>query len=293
MPPTVLLALDGSDKDRRAIPVAASIAELAAADVRVVRVIETPTETAAAALRDAARQIGEVIHRPASWELVASPEVAAALLQEIDAHDTVFVVMATRAAGAVGRAIHGSVADQLVRESPYPVILVPPRAEHLREKELHLRRVLVPLDGSATALSVLAYLLLLPLTGELEYVLIRAVAPERTGGYELPPGIPVTDDVGDAQVHIGAERAERDLESVAERLRGRGAVVEVHVVESADAGAVILDAVRNDLVDMIAMTTRGASGITQLVLGSVAEAVVRGSEIPVLLVTPPPTPGTS
>ena len=85
---------------------------------------------------------------------------------------------------------------------------------------------------------------------------------------------------------ISAERAEAGLNDVAERLRGRGGVVEVRVVESRDAGTVILDAARNDLVDLIAMTTRGASGIKRLVLGSVAEAVVRWSEIPVMLVTP-------
>lgn len=72
---------------------------------------------------------------------------------------------------------------------------------------------------------------------------------------------------------------------VAERLRRVGATVEVRVVESDDPGAVILDAVRNDLVELIAMTTRGASGITRFLLGSVAEVVVRRNEIPVMLAT--------
>jgi len=75
------------------------------------------------------------------------------------------------------------------------------------------------------------------------------------------------------------------LYEVAERLRRVGATVEVRVVESDDPGAVILDAVRNDLVELIAMTTRGASGITRFLLGSVAEVVVRRNEIPVMLAT--------
>ena len=307
MTSTVLVALDGSDKDSRALPVAAAIAELAGANVRVVRVIDTPIgsvaatadpfgisvaartvrATAESGLRDAARSVDELIDRPTTWEIIVDTDVAAALLRDIEAHDTAFVVMATRAAAATGRAIHGSVADQLTRESPRPVVLVPPRAGHLGGKRLQLRRVLVPLDGSPAALRVIEYLLALPLSDKLEYVLIQAVSPERTGGYAMPPGIPVTSDGGDdTQVHISAERAEEGLNDVAERLRGRGGVVEVRVVESRDAGAVILDAVRNDLVDLIAMSTRGASGIKRLVLGSVAEAVVRWSEIPVMLVTP-------
>jgi nucleotide-binding universal stress UspA family protein len=47
----------------------------------------------------------------------------------------------------------------------------------------------------------------------------------------------------------------------------------------------ILDAIRKDLIELIAMSTRGESGLRRLVLGSVAEQVVRHSEIPVLLVT--------
>jgi hypothetical protein len=40
------------------------------------------------------------------------------------------------------------------------------------------------------------------------------------------------------------------------------------------------------LIDAIAMSTRGRSGLRRLMLGSVAEGVVRASEVPVLLVTP-------
>jgi nucleotide-binding universal stress UspA family protein len=59
----------------------------------------------------------------------------------------------------------------------------------------------------------------------------------------------------------------------------------VRVIESADAGTVIVDAIRNELVELIAMSTRGESGLRRLVLGSVAEHVVRHSEVPVFLVT--------
>lgn len=47
----------------------------------------------------------------------------------------------------------------------------------------------------------------------------------------------------------------------------------------------IVDAIRGDLVEFIAMSTRGEGGLRRLMLGSVAEHVVRHSEVPVLLVT--------
>lgn len=274
----VLLPLDGSDKDRRAITVAAAIAELASAGVRVVRVLETPADRPSGSdgnvahasredqddgLRDVARQIDELTQSPTTWEILDSSDVAGALLHDIEVHGARFVVMATQAPRAVDRAIHGSVAGRLLRESPQPVVLVPPGSDHLGGKRLQLRRVLVPIDGSAASLGVITHLLMLSRARVLQCVLIHAVDPR----------------------HVAAPLAETALNEVAEQLRRLGATVEVRIVESDDPGAVILDAVRNDLVELIAMTTRGASGIKRLLLGSVAEVVVRGSEIPVMLVT--------
>jgi nucleotide-binding universal stress UspA family protein len=58
------------------------------------------------------------------------------------------------------------------------------------------------------------------------------------------------------------------------------------VVEAADPAEAIAAAVRRFLVEMIVMSTRGRSGVQRLVLGSVAEGVVRASQMPVLLLTP-------
>lgn len=303
MTATVLLTLDGSDKDDRAIPVAAAIAELANAGVRVVRVFDTPIESlsaragwlgvtqaahdlrddAVSGVRAAAAQVGARIHSQTTWDVVDDVDVAAALLRDIEEHAVTAVVMATRAPGTVGRATQGSVADRLVRESPRPVILVPPKARHLGGRELRLRRVLVPLDGSEASLGAITYLLELPQARDLECVLIRVVAPESVGRLVMPPSVGVAGPA-DARVHVKALAA-NDLNGVAERLRSRGATVEVRLVESLDAGTAILNAVRADPVDMIAMTTHGMSGIARMMLGSVAETVVRESEIPVMLVT--------
>src|SRR5512147_2088930 len=122
MPLTTLVTLDGSDKDERAVPVAAALLELTEGDARVVRVAR-PGELPASAtgVREAAEQLGTAASREVAWEILSGSDVAATLMREIDAHHADFVVMATRAAGAVGRAVQGSVADHLVRESPCPV----------------------------------------------------------------------------------------------------------------------------------------------------------------------------
>lgn len=304
MAPNIVVTVDGSEKDARALAVAAALAELGDATIRVLRVFEPPIETlpskaselaAVAAradvvtgLRQTAERLGTLAHREVTSEVIDGSDVAATLLDDLETHDESLVVMATRAAGAVGRAIQGSVADRLVRESPRPIVLVPPRADYLGGNRVTLRRVLVPLDGSLASLRVIPTLLALSRAAELEVVLLQVVRPERVGGHMMPPGTPTLGDEvpNDGEwTHVGAAVAEQRLGAVAERVRASGSQAEVRVIESADVGSVIVDAIRNELVEFIAMSTRGASGLRRLVLGSVAEHVVRHSEVPVLLVT--------
>jgi len=278
----VLVPLDGSDKDERALSVAAALLELTEGRARVVRVQRPGEATSVTTVQEAAARLQGEARRETTVEVLSGSDVPQALLNDIETHRANFVVMATRAPGAIGRAVKGSVADRLVRESTCPVVLVPPHARHLGGKHLHLRRVLVPLDGSLSALSAVSCLSSLPRADMLEVVLLQAVHPERTGGHILPPGV---DASADDQIHVSADVARERLNSVAEHLSAKGVTSEVRVIESRDPGSTLIDAIRSDLVDFIAMTTRGAGGLQRLVLGSVAEYVARHSEIPVLLVT--------
>jgi nucleotide-binding universal stress UspA family protein len=283
---TVLVALDGSDKDERAFPVAVRLAHLADGAVHLLRVLDSsvenrstdggepempgapaaPRDQAGQGLREAAERLTPLVRRAVTWEVTDGQNIARVLLARTEEMNADFVVMATRAPGPVGRAIRGSVADQIVREGTRPVILVPPGADFLSGKQVHLRRGLVPLDGSAAAVSVLTHLLGLTRVNELEFLLLEVVPPSPN--------------------HGDAVRAEQRLTELTERLRARGVAAEVRIVEAGDPAAVIIDAVRQELVDFIAMTTRGASGLQRLVLGSVATEVVRKSEVCVFLVTP-------
>ncbi len=305
MSSTVLLALDGSDKDERGIAGAAALAEMAEASIRIVRVVAadydrlsaltealvTTSEEAHARkaidreLEIAAEQLRQQIRGEVTCDVVPGADVGDTLLRQVEERHADFVVMATRAAGVVERAVRGSVADHLVRESPKPVLLVPPRAEHLSGNRLQFRRVLVPFDGSRVALSAMQQLLALPRADELELVFIQVVAPERTGGYAMPPSAEGAADPAAEWTHAGGVAAEKHLLTLADPLRRQGRLVDIRVIESRHAHEVILEAVRAELVELIAMTTRGAGGLRRVVLGSVAEQVVRGSEVPVLLVT--------
>jgi len=57
-------------------------------------------------------------------------------------------------------------------------------------------------------------------------------------------------------------------------------------VEKGNAAAGIVEEARRGDVDVVAMATHGRGGLRRLVLGSVAESVVRGSALPMLLYRP-------
>ncbi|HET7189513.1 MAG TPA: universal stress protein [Gemmatimonadaceae bacterium] len=261
MPNHVVLALDGSEKDERALAAAAAIVELTGAELQVVRVGDSRVETSLSAI---VSRLATEVKGPVSWKVLAGDDAAEALVRYAAESRPLMVVMATRAAGAAGRTMRGSVADQVMRECASPVMLVPPGAAYVAGKHLEFSRVLVPLDGSPLSARALDYVLRLPSAAALEYALLEVVPR-------------------DADRPAALQR----LDDVVRRVRATGATdVDADVGVAREPAPVIAAAVRESLADIIVMSSRGASGVRRLVLGSVAEGVIRRCEVPVLLLTP-------
>jgi nucleotide-binding universal stress UspA family protein len=132
--------------------------------------------------------------------------------------------------------------------------------------------MLVPLDGSELAEQALAKALEFAEGGEPTLLLVRAAEASTW------PGVDPTDE----QVRV-VHDAEQYLDAVRANLAAKGfRKVETSVWYGPPASA-ILEAARVAKADLIVMTTHGRSGFGRLILGSVAEAVVRGTSIPILL----------
>ena len=279
----VMVALDGSEKEARAVAVGLATAKLACASIHLVQILRAPSNRVAgqaellgvdqAALvgrPEAEDRVGTLARRLAgeadrvtTWAVLESDDVAGQLVDYAQARGVLAVVMGTRAARGVGLAVVGSVADRVMRESPRPVVLVPPGASYMEGKRVQLARALVPLDGSELATRAVDCLMSMPRAQTIEFVLVEVVR-----------------EAGEHTV------AQQRLDAEARRIRESGGVVETCVIEGSDVTEGITRAVREVLVEMIAMSTRGAGGLRRLVLGSVAEGVVRAAEVPVLLLTP-------
>ncbi len=139
-------------------------------------------------------------------------------------------------------------------------------------------RILVPLDGSEMAEAAIAPALEMG-QGGASLILMRA-ADARI--------LPATDVIG---VQIQAVREAEDyLAGVKAKLEKTGAKgIETHVWYGPAPPAVV-EAARVQKVDLIVMSTHGRSGLGRIIFGSVAESVLRGTRVPILLVRPSGAP---
>ncbi len=139
------------------------------------------------------------------------------------------------------------------------------------------KKILVPLDGSPLAEAALPAAI--DLSSGATLLLLRAAE-----AHTLPGADPT-----EAQVEVVRE-AEAYLARVEARLRSEGVEDITASVWYGNPVSVITEAAQLHGVDMIVMTTHGRSGLGRLVLGSVAESVIRSSRIPILIIRPTGAP---
>jgi nucleotide-binding universal stress UspA family protein len=186
-------------------------------------------------------------------------------VRHAEAIDARLVVMATHGRGGLERAWLGSVADDLVRRSPIPLLLLRPGAD-AATSAVRVRRILVPLDGSVLAETILEPALdLARLDPEAQLVLLTVIPPESPG---FGP----------------ATRAW--LDGVAHRIHATGVRVRTRVESGAPVARAILEVALQEETDLLALATHGRSGLLRLALGSVADHLLRRSHVPILLQRP-------
>jgi nucleotide-binding universal stress UspA family protein len=140
---------------------------------------------------------------------------------------------------------------------------------------MKIKTILVPLDGSVLAETALQPALDLARDYHAKVVLVRAAE-----GHTLPMSDPT-----DAQVEA-VRGAEGYLAGARERL-GRAGLADVETaVWYGPPAEAIVEAARYRDADLIVMSSHGRSGLERLVLGSVAETVLRSTETPTLLIRP-------
>lgn len=309
---SIFVPLDGSSFGEQALPLASALARRASARLTLAMVHVPATSVDSGswnmlgvprldAERDQAQRERECAYlaqvRPHLSGLqhvdcrVLDGPIADTLLQTAADSAADLVVLTTHGRGAFGRVWMGSVADAMIRRSTAPTLVV--RPSHIT-LGVHMsgtlpfapRRLLVALDGSPLAEHVLPAVLDLAQLYSSRVTLVRVIEPSSLGG-----GAPdfATGELEAADRHAAHADALAYLQRIAAELRGAVTDVAVRVAHG-PAAAAILETAATVEADLVVLATHGRGGMTRLVMGSVADRVVRGASTPVLVVRPYPEP---
>ena len=201
----------------------------------------------------------------------APPE---AIVDFVEGQGIDLIVMGTHGRRGLDRVRFGSVTEEVVRTAPAPVLTVQADAP---SSVRTVRRVLTPIDFSDASETALRHAKEIALTQGAEIDLLHVVDK---------PMFPSAYGVDSAEVSTEEllDKAEQGLGDLARDIVGHE-----HAMVKAVAGhpvEEILNYVEKNDVDLLVIATHGRTGLNRLLIGSVAERVIRQSPIPVFLVKP-------
>lgn len=197
------------------------------------------------------------------------------ILEVVESEKGTMVALATHGTTGLRRFLFGSVAEGVIRKSPVPVLLVRPDrpvdlASGARTPSRPIRNLLVPVGDVALARKSVPAITEFAELFDTRVVLLRIFEGAVRRAVEAP------ENAG----------AHQDLEELAGMIEEKG-IQTSRLLGLGNPVDRILEAVREQQIDLIAMTTHGRSGLSRIKAGSVTEAVLRRAEVPLLITRAP------
>ncbi|HEX5014558.1 MAG TPA: universal stress protein [Candidatus Limnocylindrales bacterium] len=290
----ILLAHDGSGGAAKAAELVGALAWPEGSVVRVVSVIE-PTMVGLTAwagvvdysaeadaqiseyykgeLADTVARLSSPTRRVESAVLRGRP--ATAIVDDAKAFGADVIVVGSRGRGGIRSLVLGSVSSEVVDHAPCPVLVA---------RQSTLSAVVLATDGSPPATLAQTLVSEWPIFEGVPVRVVSVADVPRPWDTGIAPTMyrqvveAYTKDLDEAK-RQSQEIAARTVEAL--RAAGREAVADARVGDA--AGEIIAAAVESN-AEMIVIGTRGHTGLTRLLLGSVARNVVHGSGASVLVV---------
>lgn len=281
-PFTILVPLDGSPEALGALPYAVALSG-AGATIELLTVIHDASEQSAAdaQLQAAAQGLSGANITVRTRTLTGEP--AAEIVEAAANGGASIIVMASHGRGALGRLIHGAVADNVSRQATVPVMII--RKELEGPGPVGIMRLVLPVDGSTLAEESLPLATTLAQRLGTPILLVRSVNVAEMMPPAVGMGEAIPFEVYDETEREMRQEAEQYLQDVAAKVRAGGLNASAQVLFGPPASAISEVTHPGDLVILV---SHERSGIARWLMGSVAEQLVRIDEVPVVLV-----PGTA
>jgi nucleotide-binding universal stress UspA family protein len=294
----ILVAVDGTPFGTPALPLAQAVARLTGQKLRLLGVVKQISGYRSALATSYARRREHESHQRLETYLAQTEarvrrqgfEVSSVLLHgdptnlillEAGRPDVGMVALSTEGRGGISRWAAGSVADKVMRLSSVPTLIARRPYVPYVEREVTLRRILLPLDGSSLAEQAVA---LIPpfLSESIELIAVR-VEPWLTDA---------SAPLGTVEEFMETERAaEHDAERyLADAVRRIPELKEAsRLVLRGETADTLAGFALHEHIDLVVMTTHGTGGLQRLLVGSTADSLIRAG-IPTLLMRPESAP---
>ncbi len=292
----ILVPLDGSRLAESVLPAAYTVAERCGATITLLHVLEHNApqtvhgETHISDIGQAHRYLSEVSdryqERSVSTELHVHENkehnVPRSIAEHVAELQVDLIALATHGSGRLRGFLFGSIAQQALRQTTVPVLLVRPETSEIQQNGF--KRIAVPLDGTPQAHHALPVAVMLAVAGDAALHLVRVVPTVGTiqsssGAATFSPSATA------ALLDIEGEEASTALSDLRSEIPST-----VPITQEVRRGEIVdelLAGVEHANADLVVMSTHGRAGLEGLWTGSVASRLIGRLTRPVILVPIP------
>lgn len=240
-------------------------------DAVQTRLNEMATARMNAALKE--REVGDLRISQAQLQGIS---IAPTILEYSDDHNIDLIVMGTHGRRGLKHLFLGSVAEEVVRLAPCPVLTIRERKEPIAVEAV--RTILVPIDFSEHSRDALIHAKQFAASYRAHMHLLHVIETNAVPPFYVGLNITGFDSVADIKA-----RTEKALQQLLAETAGPQVESTLHILEGYPAHDIVHFAEKNGM-DYIVIATHGLTGFKHLLLGSVAEKVVRRAPCPVFTV---------
>jgi nucleotide-binding universal stress UspA family protein len=285
---TIVLALDGSEGAKNAIPVAIALAETEGGNLVLAHVTEylaakggelphPGEEEIRVAIEQEAEQLTERgIENEVQFADTVLGGPAHAIVDIADRSGGDLIVTGSRGLTTVGDLLLGSVSHRLLHIAKRPVLVVPVSVAG-DSRDHPFETIVLALDGSEAAKQAIPFAV--GLARESKSRVVIAHVDERMGTR------------GEASIDVEEEEIRAEIQTLVNDLTADGIQATIEIAEMASLGAeiahAIADIAEKSQADLIVTGTRGHSEIAGMFVGSVTQRLLHIAEQPVLAVPGP------
>jgi nucleotide-binding universal stress UspA family protein len=263
----ILVPTDGSLESEAAFAAILPLVKAYAPEVTVLYVFEDPYASyyppaQVAKVCRGVRTAGMNAHLELREGKPAEEILLAAKARKVD-----LIAMSSHGRGGVSRLVAGSVAESVLRRAVVPLLVT-----RQGSNSQSWKKIVVALDGSDRGESILpdAFRLAKKLGSTIDFVRVALPIVNPTGVGEIPM-IPFPPDDPMPYLNFVVARAKNEgIDATAVGLEGRASSQILRHVEESGAG-------------LLCMATHGRTGLTRVLMGSIAEEMLRQAPCPVLL----------